>query len=90
MDHRTFLPNYIEIRLLVSSELRSQDIYAAKAGQCPVTTLKVGQVDPKVNQVRSMGHKTFLPNYIEIRPVVFFNRVHKTYTPRPRQAASRT
>jgi hypothetical protein len=33
--------------------------------------LKVGQGHPKVNQVRSMCHKIFLPNYIEIRPVVF-------------------
>jgi hypothetical protein len=34
-------------------------------------TLKVGQSQPKSNQVISIDHKTILPNYIKIRPVVF-------------------
>jgi hypothetical protein len=33
--------------------------------------LEIGQGHPKSNQVRNIDHKTFLPNYIEIRPVVF-------------------
>ena len=48
--------------------------YYAKLGQGPLVTLKIGQGQPKVNQVRSMDHRKFLPNYIEIRllHVVFF------------------
>jgi hypothetical protein len=45
--------------------------------------LKIGQGQSKVNQVKSMDDKIFLPNCIEICPVVFLNCIHKTYTPGP-------
>jgi zona occludens toxin (predicted ATPase) len=47
-------------------------MYNAKLGHWPITALKVGQGQPKVNQVRSMYHRTVLPNYNIIRLVVFF------------------
>jgi hypothetical protein len=52
-----------------------------------VVTFKVGQGQPKAFQQRSMGQETILPNYIEIRPVVFRNRVNEIKRLRP--AASR-
>jgi hypothetical protein len=33
--------------------------------------LEIGQGHPKSNQVITLDHKTFLPNYIKIRSVVF-------------------
>jgi hypothetical protein len=46
-------------------------MYTVQSGQLPIMTLKVSQGQPNINQVRSMDHRTFLPNYIEIRLVVF-------------------
>jgi hypothetical protein len=41
MDYKIFLPNYIEIHMVVFfSEPHSQDPYATKSGQWPITTLK--------------------------------------------------
>jgi hypothetical protein len=34
-------------------------------------TLKIGLGHPKSNQVMTIDNKTFMPNYIKIRPIVF-------------------
>jgi hypothetical protein len=53
-----------------------------KLGQSPLVTLKIGQGQPKVNQVGSIDHKTFLLNLIEICSAVFSEPRSQIYMPR--------
>jgi hypothetical protein len=59
------------VKLEDSSTTITSDIkHNVKLGKWPLVTLKVGLGHPKSNQVITIDHKMFLPNYIKIRSVV--------------------